>query len=128
MKFNSKILILIAPILCAACATTSQNKINQSLQHYVGQSPDQVRQQLNLTQFGYKVSEAPIQTPDKLSYTILRKMPIPMGTPNLGTSITMGAPIPTPSNGSLNIDMKCQIDFILRDNRVESIQYIGKAC
>lgn len=129
MKFNSiKALILAVPMLCLACAATSQNKLNQSLQHYVGQSADHVRQQINLDQFGYKVSGIPVETQGKLSYTILRNMPIPMGTPNLGTSIAMGAPNSMQSKGNLNIQMKCQIDFILRDDQVESIEYAGKAC
>ncbi|MGE8541017.1 MAG: hypothetical protein ACN6NX_06930 [Acinetobacter sp.] len=129
MKINTiKAMILVIPILSIACATTSQNKLNQSLQHYIGQSADQVQQQLNLNQFGFKISAAPIQTQEKLSYTIIRNMPIPMGTPNLGTSIAMGAPNPMQSKGNLNIEMKCQINFMLRDNQVESIEYAGKAC
>lgn len=80
MKINTiKAMILVIPILSIACATTSQNKLNQSLQHYIGQSADQVQQQLNLNQFGFKISAAPIQTQEKLSYTIIRNMPIPMG-------------------------------------------------
>ena len=129
MKFNSKkALILVLPILCTACITTSQNKLNQTLQQYVGQSAELVQQQLNLNEFGYTVLSAPVQTQEKLSYTIIRKMPIPIGTPNLATSIAMGAPNPMQSKGSLNIDMQCQINFILRDNQVESIKYQGRAC
>ncbi|MDH1704771.1 hypothetical protein [Acinetobacter johnsonii] len=71
--------------------------------------------------------DAPVHTPEKLTYTLLRNMPIPMGTPNLGTNVSMGAPIPTPSSGSLNIEMKCKIKFRLHDDLVESIHYIGKA-
>jgi len=55
-------------------------------------------------------------------------MPIPMVIPNLGTSVNIGAPIPTPSSGSLNIEMKCNIEFRLHDDLVESIRHIGKAC
>ena len=91
--------ILLFPILCVACATTSQTQLNQTLQHYIGQSSDQVQNQLNLNSMGYKVLGAPVHTPEKLTYTLLRNMPIPMGTPNLGTSVSMGAPIPTPSSG-----------------------------
>ena len=53
-------------------------------------------------------------------------MPIPMVTPNIGTSVNMGAPIPTPSSGSLNIEMRCKIEFRLHDDLVESIHYVGK--
>ena len=123
---STKLAILLFPILCVACATTSQTQLNQTLQHYIGQSSDQVQNQLNLNSMGYKVLGAPVHTPEKLTYTLLRNMPIPMGTPNLGTSVTMGAPIPTPSSGSLNIEMKCKIEFRLHDDLVESIHYIGK--
>jgi hypothetical protein len=81
-----------------------------------------------LHQLGNKVSGAPVQTQEKLSYTLLRNMPLPIGTPNLGTSTAMGAPLPTLSHGHLIIDLKYQIDFMLRDNRVESIHFAGKAC
>ena len=100
--------VLLFPILCVACATTSQTQLNQTLQHYIGQSSDQVQNQLNLNSMGYKVLGAPVHTPEKLTYTLLSNMPIPMGTPNLGTSVSMGAPIQTPSGGSLNIEMKCK--------------------
>ena len=119
--------VLLFPMLCVACATTSQTQLNQTLQHYIGQSSDQVQNQLNLNSMGYKVLGAPVHTPEKLTYTLLRNMPIPMGTPNLGTSVSMGAPIQTPSGGSLNIEMKCKIEFRVHDGLVESIHYIGKA-
>ena len=105
---STKLAILLFPILCVACATTSQTQLNQTLQHYIGQSSDQVQNQLNLNSMGYKVLGAPVHTPEKLTYTLLRNMPIPMVTPNLGTSVSMGAPIQTPSGGSLNIEMKCK--------------------
>ena len=111
-----------------ACATTGQKQLNQSLQHYIGQPADQVRKELNLSQLGYKVMGAPVQSNEKLSYTILRSMPIPIGTPNIGTSIAMGAPIPTPSKGGVTVDMECKIEFKLRNQIVESINYVGKAC
>ena len=55
-------------------------------------------------------------------------MPIPIGTPNIGTSIAMGAPIPTPSKGGVTVDMECKIEFKLRNQIVESIDYVGRAC
>ncbi|WP_180182683.1 hypothetical protein [Acinetobacter sp. YH01020] len=119
---------LAGAIFCVACATTGQKQLNQSLQHYIGQPADQVRKELNLSQLGYKVMGAPVQSNEKLSYTILRSMPIPIGTPNIGTSIAMGAPIPTPSKGGVTVDMECKIEFKLRNQIVESIDYVGRAC
>ena len=82
--------VLLFPMLCVSCATTSQTQLKQTLQHYIGQSSNQVQNQLNLNSMGYKVLGAPVHTPEKLTYTLLRNMPIPMGTPNLGTSVSMG--------------------------------------
>ena len=73
--------VLLFPMLCVACATTSQTQLKQTLQHYIGQSSHQVQNQLNLNSMGYKVLGAPAYTPEKLTYTLLRNMPIPMGTP-----------------------------------------------
>lgn len=55
--------ILLFPILCVACTTTSQTQLNQTLQHYIGQSSDQVQNQLNLNSMGYKVLGTPVHTP-----------------------------------------------------------------
>ena len=44
---------------------------------------------------GYKVLDAPVHTPEKLTYTLLSNMLIPMAPPNLGTIVSMGAPIQT---------------------------------
>ena len=92
---STKLAILLFPILCVACATTSQTQLNQTLQHYIGQSSDQVQNQLNLNSMGYKVLGAPVHTPEKLTYTLLSNMLIPMAPPNLGTIVSMGAPIQT---------------------------------
>ena len=123
-----KNLVLLSSIFCMACATSGQKQLNQSLQSYIGQSADQVRKELDLSQFGYKTTSAPTQNSEKLSYTILRTMELPIGTPNIGTSVAMGAPIPTASKGGITVDMECKIEFKLHNEVVESINYVGKAC
>ena len=45
---------------------------------------------------GFKTTQEPTQTAELLSYTIFRDMNIPMGTPNISPSISMGAPMPPP--------------------------------
>ena len=59
--------VLLFPMLCVSCATTSQTQLNQTLQHYIGQSSDQVQNQFNLNSMGYKVLGAPVHTPEKLT-------------------------------------------------------------
>ncbi|MEQ1110722.1 hypothetical protein [Acinetobacter johnsonii] len=64
---STKLAILLFPMLCVACATTSETRLKQTLQHYIGQSSHQVQNQLNLNIMGYKVLGAPVYTPEKLT-------------------------------------------------------------
>ena len=121
-----KYLSLLSSLFLVACATGGNQHLHQSLQPYVGQTAAQVRSQLDLRAMGFKTSQQPIQTAEFLSYTIFREMNIPMGTPNISQSISIGAPMP--SNGGYNIEMKCQIWFDLKDEIVQAIRYTGRAC
>ena len=123
-----KYLPLISSLVLAACATGGNHRLDQSLQQYVGQTADQVRSQLDLSKMGFKTTQEPTQTAELLSYTIFRDMNIPMGTPNISHSISMGAPMPPPSNGGYNIEMKCQIGFALKEEIVQFIRSTGRAC
>lgn len=104
---NMKCLSLLSSLFLVACATGGNQHLHQSLQPYVGQTAAQVRSQLDLRATGFKTSQQPIQTAESLGYTIFRDMNIPMGTPNISQSISIGAPMPMPSNGGYNIEMKC---------------------
>ena len=132
MTFNRKHLSLANMLACLiflmACSTGGNHRLDQSLQQYVGQTADQVRSQLDLSKMGFKTTQEPTQTAELLSYTIFRDMNIPMGTPNISHSISMGAPMPTSSNGGYNIEMKCQISFDLKGEIFQSIGYAGRAC
>ncbi len=123
-----KYLALLSSLVLTSCATGGHHRLNTSLQQYVGQTAEQVRNQLNLSQMGFKIIQKPIQTRESLSYIIVRDMNIPMGTPNISHSISMGAPMPTASNGGYNIEMKCQVSFNLKEEIVESIHFTGRAC
>ncbi|OIU79314.1 hypothetical protein [Acinetobacter sp. AR2-3] len=125
---NMKCLSLLSSLFLVACATGGNQYLHQSLQPYMGQTAAQVRSQLDLRAMGFKTSQKPIQTAESLSYTIFREMNISMGTPNISQSISIGAPMPMPSNGGYNIEMKCQIWFDLKDEIVQAIRYTGKAC
>ena len=123
-----KCLHLLSSLFLVACSTGGNQYLHQSLQPYVGQTAAQVRSQLDLRAMGFKTSQQPIQTAESLSYTIFRDMNIPMATPNISQSISIGAPMPMPSNGGYNIEMKCQIWFDLKDEIVQAIRYTGRAC
>ena len=96
-----KYLTLISGLFLVACVTDGNHRLDQSLQHYGGQIADQVRSQLDLNKMGFKATQEPTQTAELLSYTIVRDMNIPMGTPNISPSISMGAPMPPPQMGGL---------------------------
>ena len=58
----------------------SPTKISGSpdyLEQYIGQDVSSIRRELNLRQLGYETLGAPIQTPNQLSYTIVRRIQIP---------------------------------------------------
>lgn len=125
---NMKCLSLLSSLFLVACATGGNQHLHQSLQPYMGQTAAQVRSQLDLRAIGFKTSQKPIQTAESLSYTIFQDINIPMGTPNISQSISIGAPMPMPSNGGYNIEMKCQIWFDLKDEIVQAIRSTGRAC
>lgn len=71
--YHVKIFCIYIALPLTTCATMKQEKLDQSLQQYIGQSVIQVQQQLNLTQMGYRQA-ATVQTKNTLTYTILHNM------------------------------------------------------
>ena len=63
------------------------------LEQYIGQDVSSIRRELNLRHLGYETLGAPIQTPNQLSYTIVRRIQIP--TPMRSASSVGAIPIPT---------------------------------
>ena len=47
------------------------------LEQYIAQHVSSIRRELNLRHLGYETLGAPIQTPNQLSYTIVRRIQIP---------------------------------------------------
>jgi hypothetical protein len=87
---------LILGISLTACATTNSTKsrqLDQQLQQYIGQSAESIRKDLDLTALGFKTSKAPVQTEKRLSYTVLRTIELPLGTPAIQQSVSIGAPV-----------------------------------
>lgn len=75
--YHVKIFCIYIAMPLTTCATMKQEKLDQSLQQYIGQSVIQLQLQLqlqlNLTQMGYRQA-ATVQTKNTLTYTILYNM------------------------------------------------------
>ena len=98
------------------------------LEQYIGQDVSSIRRELNLRKLGYETLGAPIQTPNQLSYTIARRIQIPTPMPTMRSDSSVGAiPIPT-HTPFYDVQLECQVHFLLKDNIAQSIQYRGKAC
>ena len=98
------------------------------LEQYIGQDVSSIRRELDLRQLGYETLGAPIQTPNQLSYTIVRRIQIPTPMPTMRSDSSVGAiPIPT-HTPFYDVQLECQVHFLLKDNIAQSIQYRGKAC
>ena len=131
---HAKILLsLVLGIGLNACTTTSSTQtrqLDQQLQQYIGHSAETIRKDLDLTAFGFKTSKSPLQTEQRLSYTVLRNIELPLGTPTIQQIVSIGAPVrlsTTPGPG-YQIDMPCQIHFQLEQGIAQSVQYNGCAC
>lgn len=124
---------LILGISLSACATISSIKsrqLDQQLQQYIGKSAESIRKDLDLTALGFKTSKAPVQTEKRLSYTVLRTIGLPLGTPAIQQSVSIGAPVrfATGPGPSYQVEMPCQIHFQLEQGIAQSVQYSGRAC
>ncbi|WPC35194.1 hypothetical protein O4M77_01790 [Acinetobacter sp. YWS30-1] len=127
------LLSLILGISLTACATinsTKSRQLDQQLQQYIGQSAKSIRKDLDLTALGFKTSKVPLQTEKRLSYTVLRTIELPLGTPAIQQSVSIGAPVrlATAPGPGYQVEMSCQIHFQLEQGIAQSVQYSGRAC
>lgn len=120
---------------CSSTPTQNQTTVSTTkialpdyLEQYIGQDVASIRRQLNLRELGYETLGSPIQTPNQLSYTIVRRIQIPTPMPTMRTDSSLGAvAIPT-TTPFYDVQLECQVHFMLRNNIAQSIQYRGKAC
>ena len=126
-------LSLILGISLTACATTNSIKsrqLVQQLQQYIGQSAESINKDLDLTALGFKTSKPPVQTEKRLSYTVLRTVELPLGTPAIQQSVSIGTPVrlATAPGPGYQVKMPCQIHSQLEQGIAQSVQYSGRAC
>lgn len=117
---------------CQNLETTNYTKLNDYLNHFIGQSSQAIQTQINFKSLGYQVQNEAEITPTALTYTILRPVPIPAlsSNPTIGVS-AVGVPVirndPSPPS-TYNVNFYCKITFNLENNIAKSIDYYGKAC
>jgi len=127
------LLSLILGISLTACATTNSIKsrqLVQQLQQYIGQSAESIHKDLDLTALGFKTSKPPVQTEKRLSYTVLRTVELPLGTPAIQQSVSIGTLVrlATAPGPGYQVKMPCQIHSQLEQGIAQSVQYSGRAC
>ncbi|ESK55522.1 hypothetical protein [Acinetobacter tjernbergiae] len=127
---NSKYFIFAFFLILQGCATPGWQsvKLQDYLQPYIGQSADNIQQNLNLRSLGYQTLKQPQKTNQNLVFTVLRPMniPIPM---NMGISDGSRLSTSTTYSQSYDINFYCHIIFELDQQQIaRSIRYEGKAC
>ncbi|MCH7311430.1 hypothetical protein [Acinetobacter sp. ANC 4805] len=127
---NSKYFIFAFFLILQGCTTPGWQsvKLQDYLQPYIGQSADNIQQNLNLRSLGYQTLKQPQKTNQNLVFTVLRPMniPIPM---NMGISDGSHLSTSTTYSQSYDINFYCHIIFELDQQQIaRSIRYEGKAC
>jgi hypothetical protein len=127
---NSKYFIFAFFLILQGCTTPGWQsvKLQDYLQPYIGQSADNIQQNLNLRSLGYQTLKQPQKTNQNLVFTVLRPMniPIPM---NMGISDGSRLSTSTTYSQSYDINFYCHIIFELDQQQIaRSIRYEGKAC
>lgn len=127
---NYKFYILSIALILQGCATPGWRSVQLQdyLQPYIGQSADNIQQNLNLKSLGFQTLKQPTQTDQQLVFTVLRpiNIPIPM---NMGTSDGSRLSTGTTYSQSYDVNFYCHIIFELDQQQIaRSIRYEGKAC
>lgn len=127
---NYKFYILSIMLILQGCATPSWRSVQLQdyLQPYIGQSADNIQQNLNLKSLGFQTLKQPTKTDQQLVFTVLRpiNIPIPM---NMGTSDGSRLSTGTTYSQSYDVNFYCHIIFDLDQQQIaRSIRYEGKAC
>lgn len=132
-----KFFIIFFALLLQGCATPKWQSIQLQdyLQPYIGQSAQNIQQNLNLNDLGFQTLKHPQMTTNTLTYTVLRpiNIPIPIAEsisgsgPNMGGSVRLNSA--SSRQQSYDVNFYCHIIFELDQQQIaRSIRYEGKAC
>ncbi|WP_109439623.1 hypothetical protein [Acinetobacter haemolyticus] len=132
-----KFFILSFVLILQACTTPKWQSIQLQdyLQPYIGQSAQNIQQNLNLNDLGFQTLKHPQITTNTLTYTVLRpiNIPIPIAESISGSGANMGGSVRLNSAStrqqSYDVNFYCHIIFELDQQQIAgSIRYEGKAC
>ena len=128
-------LMSFSPVLFfIGCQTTAPQPqdLDRYLHSFIGQSSQQIQQQLNLKALGYQTTNHAIATEKQLIYTILRPITIPVAGSNATIGVNgMGSPMiqyDTTAAEHYDVNFSCKVIFQLKNGIAESLDYQGKAC
>ncbi|USA46161.1 hypothetical protein NDN11_15900 [Acinetobacter sp. C26M] len=134
---NYKIYLASLILGLQGCATSGWQsfRLQDYLQPYIGQSADQIQQNLNLRTLGFQTLKQPQRSDENLVFTVLRPINIPVpiaqsygdASSPMSGSVRLGS-IST-SQQSYDVNFYCHIIFELDQQQIaRSIRYEGKAC
>ena len=134
---NSKYFIFAFFLILQGCTTHGWQsvKLQDYLQPYIGQSADNIQQNLNLRSLGFQTLKQPQKTNDNLIFTVLRPINIPIpiaqsfgdASSPMSGSVRLGSV--STSQQSYDVNFYCHIIFELDQQQIaRSIRYEGKAC
>lgn len=134
---NSKYFIFAFFLILQGCTTLGWQsvKLQDYLQPYIGQSADNIQQNLNLRSLGFQTLKQPQKTNDNLIFTVLRPINIPIpiaqsfgdASSPMSGSVRLGSV--STSQQSYDVNFYCHIIFELDQQQIaRSIRYEGKAC
>ncbi len=129
----SRLAIISIGLTLSACQTThQQNKqaIAPYLNQYIGQRTDQLEQNFNLDAFNLQLNPNPIITSDRAIFSFDRIMSLPIPAGNMVMD-SRGVIIPVKIasvDNNYKTKQPCNIIFVLKNHRVQSVSMTGKAC
>lgn len=127
---NYKLYLIAFMLGLSGCATSGWRSVQLQdyLQPYVGQSADQIQQNLNLRSLGFQTLKQPQRSKESLVFTILRPINIPIPI-NMGISDGSRLSTNTTYSQSYDVNFYCNIIFELDQQQIaRAIRYEGKAC
>lgn len=120
-------------LLTTACTTTSQTTAMQRdlyLEQFIGQSSQYIQANLDLTRLGYQQVQSATVTPNRITYTVIRPIALPLSIPQSIAGSQPGAvPIQVNSNPErYDVHLQCIIVFTLENQIAKSVHYTGRTC
>ena len=134
---NYKTCLGALALVLQGCATSGWQSVplQDYLQPYIGQSADQIQQNLNLRTLGFQTLKQPQRSNQNLVFTVLRPINIPVpiaqsygdASSPMSGSVRLGSV--STSQQSYDVNFYCHIIFELDQQQIaRSIRYEGKAC